>query len=78
MAKIKSKITAKIIITKIEENGVGVDVTLSNGRQHWIANDNWTTKEQLKEAVMQAEAFVSRKNTVQEKADMQSLVGEEI
>jgi uncharacterized protein YgiM (DUF1202 family) len=63
-------------ITKVEENGNGADVTLSNGRKHWIANDNWTTKEELKEAVRAAENFVKRKNTAQEKADMQTLVGE--
>ena len=65
-------------ITKIEENGNGVDVTLSNGRKHWIANDNWSTKEELKKALKIAEDHVKRKNTTKEKADMKTLIGEEI
>lgn len=65
-------------ITKVEEHGNGVYVTLSSGTKHWISNDNWTTKEELKRAVKAAEDYIKRKNTVAEKVDMQTLVGEDL
>ena len=65
-------------ITKIEENGNGVDVSLDNGRKHWVSNDAWSTKEELKKVVKSAENYINRKNIVSQKKEMKELVGEEL
>lgn len=65
-------------ITKVEESGNGVEVTLSNGRKHWVSNDGWKTKEELKRYIKSAEDYVNKKNTVSEKKDMMELVGDEL
>ncbi len=65
----------KVKIASVKENGNGVDVKLDNGRSHWISNDSWKTKEELKARVLEVEAFFARKNTSQEKTEMKQLEG---
>ena len=68
----------KLKITKITKNGNGVDVMLSNRRSHWISNDSWETKKELKELVLQAEGFFTKKKTAEEIETAKELEGKNL